>query len=422
MVPATGHAWGIVEWTWNGNEKDGYTAKATFTCVNDAAHKQTIDAKVERTEKDGEAVYTATATLDGKTETSTKSDVLNYTIKFVNEDGSVLQSSEVAYGSTPAYTGKTPTKAATTEYTYTFDKWTPDIVAVTGDATYTATFKATKRSSGGGYVPRTPVDPGRNIIVRDAENGDIIADPTSAYVGEKVTLKPQPDNGYKLDSITAKDQNGNEIKLTEQPDGTYTFNKPSGNVTVTGTFQIINPFVDVREQDYFYDPVLWALENEITKGVDPTHFAPNADTSRAQLVTFLWRASGSPEPETTVCPFTDVVPGTYYYKAVLWGYENGIVKGLSETTFGPDKTVLRCQAVTFLARMAGVLDEAKGYRHNFVDVDPAAYYNNAVAWAASNDITKGVDETHFAPDDECLRGQIVTLLYRFCKLMEEQGE
>jgi len=172
------------------------------------------------------------------------------------------------------------------------------------------------------------------------------------------------------------------------------------------------PFVDVDESAYYADAVRWAAANGITSGVDATHFAPMAITTRGQMVTFLWRAAGSPEPTETTCVFTDVKADEYYYKAVLWAVETGITKGTSDTTFSPDANVSRGQTVTFLARMSGVKDDATGYSHNFADVSAADYYSNAVAWAATNKITEGTSATTFSPNDDCLRGQIVTFLYR----------
>ena len=172
------------------------------------------------------------------------------------------------------------------------------------------------------------------------------------------------------------------------------------------------PFVDVDESAYYADAVRWAAANGITSGVDATHFAPMAITTRGQMVTFLWRAAGSPEPTATTCAFTDIRANEYYYKAVLWAAETGLTKGTSNTIFSPDANVSRGQTVTFLARMNGVKDDATGYSHNFADVKTTDYYSNAVAWAATNKITDGTSATTFSPNDDCLRGQIVTFLYR----------
>lgn len=172
-------------------------------------------------------------------------------------------------------------------------------------------------------------------------------------------------------------------------------------------------FVDVKPGDYYYNAVTWAVANGITSGVDATHFNPKGYATRAQMVAFLWRAAGCPEPTATSCNFTDVKPAAYYYKAVLWAVENGITGGTTATTFSPNQTINRGQAVTFLARMSGVKDDAAGYTHNFTDVNANSFCNNAVAWAATNNITSGKTATTFGPKDNCLRGQLVTFLYNY---------
>ncbi|MGN0249983.1 MAG: S-layer homology domain-containing protein, partial [Oliverpabstia sp.] len=172
-----------------------------------------------------------------------------------------------------------------------------------------------------------------------------------------------------------------------------------------------NPFEDVAKDSYYYDAVLWAVKNDITSGKDETHFAPNDDCTRAQVVTFLWRAMDEPEPKTTENPFVDVKEDKYYYKAVLWAAENGITSGIDETHFAPNDTVTRGQFVTFLHRNEG--EPKPNITENpFVDVNESKYYYDAVLWAYENEITKGTDETHFKPESGCTRGQVVTFLYR----------
>lgn len=171
-----------------------------------------------------------------------------------------------------------------------------------------------------------------------------------------------------------------------------------------------NPFVDVAQEKYYYDPVLWAVENDITKGVDNTHFGPETGCSRGHVVTFLWRAVGSPEPETNVNPFTDVKEGKFYYKAVLWAVEKGITSGVSDTAFAPDKTCTRGQIVTFLWRYAGKPQPAG--TASFSDVKASAFYADAVAWAVEAEVTSGMGGGKFAPEATCTRGQVVTFLYR----------
>ena len=169
-------------------------------------------------------------------------------------------------------------------------------------------------------------------------------------------------------------------------------------------------FVDIDASKYYYDAVKWAAANGVTDGIDDTHFDPNGITNRAQMVTFLWKVAGRPEPTLTECPFTDVEAASYYYRAVLWAYENGITDGTTATTFEPDKNVSRAQTVTFLWRYAGkpVLD----YWMQMTDVASGKYYTEAVRWALAEKITDGTTATTFSPNDDCLRGQIVTFLYR----------
>ena len=173
---------------------------------------------------------------------------------------------------------------------------------------------------------------------------------------------------------------------------------------------INNPFTDVAEGRFYYNPVLWAVDKGITSGMTPTTFQPDATCTRGQVVTFLWRAVGSPEPKSGSCPFVDVAEGRYYYKAVLWAYENGITAGMDATHFMPESTVTRGQSVTFLWRTQG--KPTPGSSNPFVDVKQGAFYYNAVLWAAANGVTAGMDATHFGTEQGCTRGQVVTFLYR----------
>lgn len=172
-----------------------------------------------------------------------------------------------------------------------------------------------------------------------------------------------------------------------------------------------NPFVDVKKDDYYYDAVIWAVGKGIAKGVTDTTFQPNASCTRAEMVTFLYRAAGSPEPTNKVNPFTDVAEDSYYYKAVLWAVEKGIAKGTSETTFSPNNTCTRGQTVAFLYRYAN--SPAVSRSNSFADVSETAYYYNATLWAMSEKVTEGTSATTFSPNDLCTRGQIVTFLYRY---------
>ena len=253
-------------------------------------------------------------------------------------------------------------------------------------------------------------------IASDIDNGSISVSPSRAERGDTVTITVTPDAGYELDTLTVKDASGNAINLTRKSDTTYTFEMPSGRVTVDATFAATsttpsNPFTDVASNAYYADAVLWAVENDVTNGTSATTFSPNASCTRAQMVTFLWRASGSPEPQSTFNPFTDVASNAYYADAVLWAVENGITNGTSETTFSPDATVTRGQTVTFLYRDAG--SPAASASGTFTDVAADAYYAAAVQWAVSEGVTNGMTSTTFQPNGDCTRAQIVTFLYRY---------
>lgn len=245
------------------------------------------------------------------------------------------------------------------------------------------------------------------------EHGTVTVSPESASKGDTVTITVTPDKGYTLESLTVLDKDGKALALTDKGGGRYTFVMPAGKITVKAVFMddntMLNFFTDVHAEDYYYDAVLWAAQEGVTGGTSDTLFAPNAGCTRAQAVTFLWRAAGSPEPKT-LSSFADVPADAYYARAVAWAVENGVAKGVSETLFAPDTSCTRAQIVTFLWR-AQKSPTADG-ENPFADVSAAAYYYNAVLWAVENDVAKGVSETAFAPNDNCTRAQIVTMIYR----------
>ena len=280
----------------------------------------------------------------------------------------------------------------------------------TKTATVTVSKKSTGGSTGGGGGGGIAT---YSITVESAKNGDVTASAKTAAKDDTVTLTVDPDAGYTLETLTVTDKDGKEVKLTEK-NGKYTFTMPASKVTVKATFMednsMLNFFVDVPTDAYYYDAVLWAAENGITGGVDATHFAPYASCTRAQAVTFLWRAAGCPAPKSSVNPFTDVAEGSYYYDAVLWAVENGITNGTSDTTFSPNATCTRAQIVTFLWRAENM--PVAGTANPFTDVAADAYYAGAVLWAAENGITGGTTATTFSPNANCTRAQIVTFLYR----------
>lgn len=243
------------------------------------------------------------------------------------------------------------------------------------------------------------------------ENGSVTVDPERARSGSRVTVTVTPDSGYKLGELVVTDKDGKKLELTDKGNGQYTFTMPSGKVEVAAEFVKeveVSPFADVATDAYYYDAVKWAVEKGVTNGISETLFGPDQACTRAQIVTFLWRAAGSPEPKSG-STFADVAADAYYAKAVAWAVENGITKGTSETTFSPDETCTRAQGVTFLYRALGKLAAAQA---GFTDVAADSYYADAVNWAAENGVTNGISETLFGPDGSCTRAQIVTFLYR----------
>ena len=245
-----------------------------------------------------------------------------------------------------------------------------------------------------------------------SENGGVAVSSKNARKGDAVTVTVTPDAGYQLDKLTVTDKNGNVLKLTDKGDGKYSFTMPDGKVEVKAVFAKevkTSPFGDVSTDAYYYKAVQWAQEKGITDGISSNLFGPKQPCTRSQIVTFLWRAAGSPEPKSTAAGMTDVVPGSYYAKAVAWAVENGITTGTAEGTFSPDATCTRAQAVTFLARAQNA--KATG-KTAFSDVPADSYFADAVAWAQANGVTTGTSETTFSPDNDCTRAQIVTFLYR----------
>lgn len=274
--------------------------------------------------------------------------------------------------------------------------------------------KSNNSSSSGGGGSSTPR---YAVTVPDkTENGSLSVTPQNAKRGSNVTITATPDKGCEVDEIVAKDANGNKLTLKDNGDGTYTFTMPASKVTVTAAFaekkaEPIVPeklFADVSAEEYYYEAVKWASENGVTGGIGENLFGAKLPCTRAQIVTFLWRAAGSPEPKG-MSGFVDVSADAYYAKAVAWAVEQGIVSGTSATTFSPDAVCTRAQSVAFLYRAFGTrTDKAAG----FSDVSADAYYADAVAWAVENGVASGIGGGLFAPDQDCARGQIVAFLYR----------
>jgi uncharacterized repeat protein (TIGR02543 family) len=351
------------------------------------------------------------ATMPAENLTITAQWTVNqYTIAYDLAGGTAEGNPDTYTIETGAFTLKNPTKSG-----YTFTGWSGTgldgennmTVTIptgsTGNRTYTAhwryngsghsysyyTIKATAGAGGS-------ISPSGNVSVRE---------------GRDQIFTITPDKGYAVSNVKIDGKSIGAVK-------SYTFE----NVSRTHTIEVIfmkangNPqtgvFVDVATGSYYEDAVDWAVENGITKGTDDTHFSPDGICTRAQAVTFLWRAAGSPKPETRTMPFTDVPVGSYYYDAVLWAVENGITKGTSDTTFSPNMTCTRAQIVAFLWRSEK--SPAAGTANPFADVKADAYYADAVLWAVKENITKGTTSTTFSPNADCTRAQIVTFLWR-CK-------
>ena len=310
-----------------------------------------------------------------------------------------------------------PAKAATTREEGNIEYWHCEAcgkyysdTGTKNEITQAETVISKRHSSGGSSsYPITVPD--------KTENGSVSVSPKNASKGSTVTVTVEPDSGYVLETISVTDKNGNDLKLTNKGDGKYTFTMPGSKVEIKVTFMednsVLNFFYDVPNDAYYYEAVKWAVENGITGGVGNSLFAPNQPCTRAQIVTFLWRAAGSPVVNYLM-PVTDVDESAYYAEAVRWAASTGIVAGLTETTFGTNDVCTRAQAATMIYRYAQA--QGKGFTGAwmfllpFTDVPEWAY--ESVAWCYMNGVTTGVSETAFAPGNDCTRAQIVTFLWR----------
>lgn len=334
-------------------------------------------------------------------------DLVTLTMKY--NDGATADSTyNVASGTT--ITLPTPRRSG-----YTFNGWYDGSKFYAAGASYTVSATVTLNASWS-YISSgsSSYDPTYSVSTPSkTENGSVTVSPKSASKGDRVTVTVKPDSGYVLETLTVTDKNGNELTLKDKGNGKYTFTMPAGKVEVKATFMednsMLNFFYDVPNNAYFYEAVKWAVKNGITTGVGNDLFAPEQPCTRAQIVTFLWRAAGSPEPKGAASGMTDVVSGSYYEKAVAWAIENGITTGTTTSTFSPDATCTRAQAVTFLAR---ALKAKAASAAEFSDVPTDSYFADAVAWAAANGVTEGIGGGLFGSDNDCTRGQIVTFLYR----------
>ena len=371
---------------------------------------------------DNESLTGSPVTAIGNTETGNKEywakwEINQYTIAYDLAGGTAEGNPDTYTIETGAFTLKNPTKSG-----YTFTGWSGTgldgennmTVTIpkgsTGERRYTAHWRYNGGSSGGSSsYPIT--------VPSKTENGTVTVSPKNASAGSTVTITVKPDSGYVLETISVTDKNGNDLKLTDKGNGKYTFTMPASKVEIKVTFMednsVLNFFYDVPNDAYYYEAVKWAAENGITGGIGSSLFAPNQPCTRAQIVTFLWRAAGSPVVNYLM-PFTDVDEGAYYAEAVRWAASTGIVTGLTETTFGTNGVCTRAQAAAMIYRCAQA--QGKGFTGAwmfhlpFTDVPEWAY--ESVAWCYMNGVTTGVSETAFAPGNDCTRAQIVTFLWR----------
>ena len=367
---------------------DAATSEPTTVTITKAA--PTIDITADQTSLTGSGTVKLTVTPNGVPEKGTVTVACDNGITVTkNADGT--------------FSAALPNETKTYTFTASYD----------GDANHekasdTCQVSVTRHTSSSGssnptYSVTTP---------SKSENGGVAVSSKNARKGDTVTVTVTPDAGYQLDKLTVTDKNGNVLKLTDKGDGKYSFTMPDGKVEVKAVFAKkveTSPFEDVSADAYYNQAVQWAQEKGITDGISSNLFGPKQPCTRSQIVTFLWRAAGSPEPKSTAAGMTDVAPGSYYAKAVAWAVENGITTGTAEGTFSPDATCTRAQAVTFLARAQNA--KATG-KTAFSDVPADSYFADAVAWAQANGVTTGTSETTFSPDSDCTRAQIVTFLYR----------
>ena len=327
--------------------------------------------------------------------TKVKNNGTDYIVKRAGSEGAYTYTVLAKSGLTSGVYLTNPSGALASNY----------YVSSTANGVWTVSYSAP--SSGGGSSSSSRR---YDVSAPSVKHGDVTVSPKSASKGDTVTITVKPDSGYELDTLTVKDASGSKIKVKDKGDGKFTFTMPASKVTVSAEFAEIETldFADVPTDAYYYEAVKWAAKKGITGGIGNGLFGPNQPCTRAQIVTFLWRAAGSPEPKT-MSSFADVSMDAYYAKAVAWAVENGITTGTGDGKFSPDATCTRAQSVTFLFRAIGKLVDSKA---EFSDVLADSYYANAVDWAVENGVTNGIGDGLFGPDNSCTRAQIVTFLYR----------
>ena len=375
--------------TANTQWADGTTANKTYTFVIGKA-VITVKAK-DQTAYVGDKVPTlgedscTVSGLVGEEKLTTQP-----TVKYVGADGSEITPDMTKTGEVKILAGGA---AASDNYTIRYED---------GKLTVST------RPSGGGGGSRPSTHPVQTEVSKDPD-GSVSLSKTSAAKGDKVTITVKPERHYEVDEVIVRDSKGKQLTVKDNGDGTFTFEMPADKVTVEPTFSWVNPFADVANSAYYVDAVEWMLKREVTQGTTETTFSPNLNCTRAQIVTFLWRAAGSPEPKGTVS-FADVSAGSYYAKAVAWAIENGITGGTGNGLFSPDATCTRAQSAAFLYRAAG--SPAVNGSAGFSDVAADAYYAQAVAWAKEHGITDGIGGGLFGSANDCTRAQIAAFLWR----------
>ena len=375
--------------TVNTQWADGTTADKTYTFVIGKA-VITVKAKDQtayvgdKAPTLGEDSYTVSG-LVGEEKLTTQP-----TVKYVDADGNEIAPDMTKTGEVKILAGGA---AASGNYTIRYED---------GKLTVST------RPSGGGGSSRPSTYPVKAEVGKDPD-GTVSLSKTSAAKGDKVTITVEPERHYEVDEVIVRDSKGKQLAVKDNGDGTFTFEMPADKVTVEPTFSWVNPFTDVKNSAYYVDAVEWMLKREVTQGTTETTFSPNLNCTRAQIVTFLWRAAGSPAPKGTVS-FADVSAGSYYAKAVAWAIENGITGGTGDGLFSPDAACTRAQSAAFLYRAAG--SPTVSGSAGFSDVAADAYYAQAVAWAKEHGITDGIGGGLFGSANDCTRAQIAAFLWR----------
>ena len=327
--------------------------------------------------------------------TKVKNNGTDYIVKRAGSEGAYTYTVLAKSGLTSGVYLTNPSGALASNY----------YVSSTANGVWTVSYSAPYSGGGSSSSSRR-----YDVSAPSVKHGDVTVSPKNASKGDTVTITVKPDSGYELDTLTVKDASGSKIKVKDKGNGKFTFTMPASKVTVSAEFAEIETldFADVSTDAYYYEAVKWAAKKGITGGIGNGLFGPNQPCTRAQIVTFLWRAAGSPEPKS-MSSFSDVSADSYYAKAVAWAVENGITTGTGDGKFSPDATCTRAQSVTFLYRALGT---APTTVNGFTDVTADAFYADAVAWAVESGVTNGTSASTFSPNNGCTRAQIVTFLFR----------